>query len=87
MIYQRKLLGYEQNFFRTRPTRHSRSNKIHREVTLARVSDLTKRMRNVIAKDIDDEDIGDKIMEKTIMQKIIEQKKIHLYEMRWSIFD
>jgi len=77
MMYQRKLLGYEQNFFRTRPTSHSRSNRLHRNVTLVRVSDLTKRKRNVIAKDIDsnDEDIGDKIIEKTIIQKIIEQKE------------
>jgi len=88
MIYQRKLLGYEQNFFKTRPTKHSRSNRKHREVALVRVSDLTKRKRNAIAKDINsnDEDIGDKITKKTC-KKSLNRKNIGFYEMKWSIFD
>ncbi|XP_025988085.2 A disintegrin and metalloproteinase with thrombospondin motifs adt-2 [Solenopsis invicta] len=56
MIYKRKLLGYERNFFVTRPTRHSR---IRRQVTLMGTLSLMKRKRNVNAKGMDsnDEDI------------------------------
>lgn len=66
MIYKRKLLGYERNFFVTRPTRHSR---IRRQVTLMGTLSLMKRKRNVNAKGMDsnDEDIGNKIIQKTTL--------------------
>lgn len=67
MIYRRKLLGYERDFFETHPMRQSRSNRILHEE--ARTSDVTQSKLNIIAKDVEsnDEDTGDETMEKTIL--------------------
>ncbi|XP_018339305.1 PREDICTED: uncharacterized protein LOC108746822 isoform X2 [Trachymyrmex septentrionalis] len=52
IIYRRKLLGYEQDFFEIYPMRYSRFKRIPDEITQMRVSDLTKKKRDVIAKNI-----------------------------------
>lgn len=61
MIYRRKLLSYERNFFETRPVKNNRfrNKEKPREVILTEISGQKKR--NVVVKDIEsnDENIGD----------------------------
>ncbi|XP_018304337.1 uncharacterized protein [Mycetomoellerius zeteki] len=51
IIYRRKLLGYERDFFRIHPMRYNRSKRIPHEITQMKVSGLTKKKHDVIAKD------------------------------------
>ncbi|GAB1868177.1 hypothetical protein CAJAP_09256 [Camponotus japonicus] len=57
-MYQRKLLGYERNFY-ARPTRHHKSNELQREIIAAKGSRLTERKRD-IARDIEPTNNKDK---------------------------
>ncbi|XP_011635032.1 uncharacterized protein LOC105425803 [Pogonomyrmex barbatus] len=56
VTYQRKLLGYKQNFVEY-PTIYPKSN-IHSDIIMVKISNLMKRKRNIAAKDgesIDDD--------------------------------
>lgn len=57
-MYQRKLLGYERNFY-ARPTRHHKSNELQREIIAAKGLRLTERKRD-IARDIEPTNNKDK---------------------------
>lgn len=58
-MYQRKLLGCEQNFC-ARSTKQHKSNEMQREIIVAKESRLMEKKRDIVARDIKPIDNKDK---------------------------